>query len=265
MKFLAYVRGSRETVDVENQTYAIQKWAEEHRHEIVKVFPDEGVSGWKIPPKERPHFKEMLEYSEATGIKNVVVYSVDRLSRHFWDGLEILRFFEEEGFNVEFTNDPWFSNTPPDMRKVMMALMFWTAEMYAKSVSEKMKTKIQRVKVEDADPLNVFDSGWGQGKLYRKDGEISERRKITPELFTRIAQLRRIGYSWQRIADRLEFKNKTVPYNAWRRIGKKVEKLMAEGHTIKEIAEHSGVPPRVLRQVLEDIGGLNKVKGEEDE
>ncbi len=243
MKFLAYVRGSTEDVDVRNQIFAIQRWAKENGYEIVKIFPDENVSGWKIPPRERKHFKEMLEYAKQHRIKNVVLYSVDRLSRHFWDGLEILRFFEEEGFNIEFTNDPWFSKMPPDMRKVAIALMLWTAEQYAKSVSEKMKTAIARIKA-DEDSLNIFETKWGMGK------QNNPRRRITAETFIKIVKLRKKGYSWQAIASKLRMKNKTTPYMAWKRTKERIIKLQEEGYDLKTIAGHSGVDKKILKEVI---------------
>ena len=98
--------------------------------------------------------------------------------------------------------------------------------------------------------LNVFDAGWSKGKPKTKEGNKPKRKIIDPIIFSRIAQLRRAGYSWQAIANQLGMKSKATPYMAWKRVRERVLQLREQGYSLKEIAEHSGVSVKVLREVI---------------
>jgi DNA invertase Pin-like site-specific DNA recombinase len=52
MRLVAYVRVSREDERLENQEYAVYRWATERGHQIEDVVRDVGVSG-ALPPGER--------------------------------------------------------------------------------------------------------------------------------------------------------------------------------------------------------------------
>jgi predicted site-specific integrase-resolvase len=53
MRLVAYVRVSREDERLENQEYAVYRWATERWHQIEDVVRDVGVSG-ALLPGERP-------------------------------------------------------------------------------------------------------------------------------------------------------------------------------------------------------------------
>ncbi len=53
MRLVAYVRVSREDERLENQMYAVYRWATERGHQIEDVVRDVGVSG-ALPLGERP-------------------------------------------------------------------------------------------------------------------------------------------------------------------------------------------------------------------
>ena len=172
------------------------------------------------------------------------------MARNYLDGLLVVKYFKDNGYNYEFVNDRWLSEIPnPSFREFMLGFSLFVAQQYAESVSEKVKTAIARIKA-NTDILNIFDSGWVQGKLKTKNGEVPKRRKITPEIFEEIVKLRKHGYSWQAIAQKLGMKHKTTPYMAWKRTRERVLSLLEQGYRLEDIAEHSGVDKKALKGVI---------------
>ena len=78
-KAVAYIRVSREDENPENQLFTIQRWAKEHRYDVVP-FMDYAISG-AVDPFERPGFKMMLNYMKTNSIRTIIVAELERLTR----------------------------------------------------------------------------------------------------------------------------------------------------------------------------------------
>ena len=65
---------------IETQDSFLEEYCKLYRHEIVKVYKDEAVSG-TVPMDERPAGRELLEDSKARKFDVILAYKLDRIGR----------------------------------------------------------------------------------------------------------------------------------------------------------------------------------------
>jgi DNA invertase Pin-like site-specific DNA recombinase len=143
VRLLAYVRVSEETENPENQRYAIYEWAARTGHQVLEVYEDIGVSG-ALPPVERPGFKRLLEALD--GADGIVVYALDRLARSLSELVDVFKTLEARGKVVVSVRESWLQHLDPPVRKLIVAVLGWAAEMEQKFISERTKLALQRLK-----------------------------------------------------------------------------------------------------------------------
>ena len=143
MKLLAYVRVSEETENPENQKYAIYEWAARSGHQVLNVYEDIGVSG-ALPPIERPGFRKLLESLD--GADGLVVYALDRLARSLGELVEVFKMLEARGKVIVSVRESWLQQLDPAVRKLIVAVLGWAAEMERMFISERTKLALQRLK-----------------------------------------------------------------------------------------------------------------------
>jgi len=145
VKLLAYIRVSEETENPENQKYAIYEWAARSGHQVLNVYEDIGVSG-ALPPVERPGFRKLLEAVD--GADGVVVYALDRIARSLGELVEVFRTLEAKGKVVVSVRENWLQQLDPAVRKLIVAILGWAAEMERMFISERTKLALQRLKAK---------------------------------------------------------------------------------------------------------------------
>ena len=145
MRLLAYVRVSEETENPENQRYAIYEWAARTGHQVLEVYEDVGVSG-VLPPAERPGFKRLLEALD--GADGIVVYALDRLARSLSELVDVFKTLESRGKVVVSVRESWLQHLDPPVRKLVVAVLGWAAEMEQRFISERTKLALQRLKAK---------------------------------------------------------------------------------------------------------------------
>ena len=145
MRLLAYIRVSEETENPENQKYAIYEWAARSGHQVLNVYEDIGVSG-ALPPVERPGFRKLLEAVD--GADGVVVYALDRIARSLGELVEVFRTLEAKGKVVVSVRENWLQQLDPAVRKLIVAILGWAAEMERMFISERTKLALQRLKAK---------------------------------------------------------------------------------------------------------------------
>jgi putative DNA-invertase from lambdoid prophage Rac len=143
VRLLAYVRVSEETENPENQKYAIYEWAARSGHQVLNVYEDIGVSG-ALPPVERPGFKRLLESLD--GADGLVVYALDRLARSLGELVEVFRTLEAKGKVIVSVRESWLQQLDPAVRKLVIAVLGWAAEMERMFISERTKLALARLK-----------------------------------------------------------------------------------------------------------------------
>jgi putative DNA-invertase from lambdoid prophage Rac len=147
LRLLAYVRVSEETENPENQKFAIYEWAARSGHQIVQVYEDIGVSG-ALPPVERPGFRKLLGALDgASGIDGIVVYALDRLARSLSELVEVFKLLESKGKVIVSVRESWLWGLDPSVRKLVVAILGWAAEMEQQFIRERTKLALQRLRV----------------------------------------------------------------------------------------------------------------------
>jgi putative DNA-invertase from lambdoid prophage Rac len=145
LRLLAYVRVSEETENPENQRYAIYEWAAKSGHQVLEVYEDIGVSG-ALPPIERPGFKKLL--GSLDGADGLVVYALDRLARSLSELVEVFKLLESKGKVILSVRESWLWGLDPSIRKLVVAVLGWAAEMEQQFIRERTKLALQRLKAK---------------------------------------------------------------------------------------------------------------------
>lgn len=83
MRVVAYIRVStvgqiddRGGLDIQDE--AIRRWCREHRHRLLRIYRDEGVSG---TTETRDGLEDALAAVKFNGVQGLVVHALDRLAR----------------------------------------------------------------------------------------------------------------------------------------------------------------------------------------
>ena len=148
MKAVAYLRVSEEGENIANQKFAILEFAKKHGIEIVGFFPEEDVSG-TLPPRERPKYRQMLDFIKDNDINLVLFYDLSRLARNLEEGLIELKRLAEEGINFKFVAQEFLDYIQdPMLKKKVISDFLWFAELYVEDIKRRTKEALRRLKKE---------------------------------------------------------------------------------------------------------------------
>jgi len=190
VRLLAYVRVSEETENPENQKFAIYEWAARTGHQVLEVYEDVGVSG-ALPPAERPGFKRLLEALD--GADGIVVYALDRLARSLSELVEVFKTLEARGKVIISVRESWLQHLDPPVRKLVVAVLGWAAEMEQRFISERTKLALQRLKargVKLGRPRKVTEATALEAIRYVERGyTLKDAAKILGVGYTTLARL----------------------------------------------------------------------------
>jgi DNA invertase Pin-like site-specific DNA recombinase len=145
MRFVAYVRVSREDEQPENQEHAIFRWAAERGHQVVEAVRDVGVSG-ALPPAQRPGWQRVTQLLESAD--GVVVYALDRVARSLWDLAAVVKELEAKGKILISVREEWLQNVDPRVRQLIISVLGWAAEMEREFIRERTREALARLKAQ---------------------------------------------------------------------------------------------------------------------
>ncbi len=152
---IGYIRVSTKQQDENNQKQAIMKFAKEHGIEILEWYIDKGESRMK-PWNKRPAAKKMIEFLESGGksfIDYVIVFDFTRLGASMLDILNLFNRLEKElGVRVISINDEWLRTNDESLRKLLIALFSWMAEMELKLRRERQEAAWESGKQKGRPP-----------------------------------------------------------------------------------------------------------------
>lgn len=110
---------------LQRQKDAIDEYAKAHKHEIVKIFVDEGVSGTLL---DRPGFADLVVAVQSNGVRVVIIERLDRLARDIMVQESIIRDLKAKGVNlISTTEGPDLAADDPT-RKLIRQLFGAVAE-----------------------------------------------------------------------------------------------------------------------------------------
>jgi len=132
MRVIAYCRVStsnqKEEGTIEIQERAIAEFCSQYKHELVKIFKDDGVSGGL---EDRPGLAEMfsfLESKEGKKTESVVIWKLDRLARDLYIQEHLIKKLELLNKTLISTKEPDLNNNDP-MRKAFRQFMGIVSEL----------------------------------------------------------------------------------------------------------------------------------------
>jgi len=178
VKGVAYIRVSTREQDENNQRLAIEKFAKEEGIEILRYFVDKGESRMKTW-KERPGARQMVEFLEKGGkdfVKAVVVFDFTRLGASMLDMLNLFNKLEAElGVKVLSIHDEWLRTKDESLRKLLIAIFSWMAEMEIKIRRERQQAAWEAGK-QKGRPPKVKDEVLL--KYYSKYGKYGTKKYV---------------------------------------------------------------------------------------
>ena len=114
-KYVALARVSsreqeREGFSLDVQEESLQRYADQHGGEIVKLFR---IAETATKPQERKTFKELLACcrKNADSLTGILVYKIDRAARNLFDCVELERLEQDYGLELISVAQPT-DNTP---------------------------------------------------------------------------------------------------------------------------------------------------------
>ncbi|MGO9963010.1 MAG: recombinase family protein [Acidimicrobiales bacterium] len=202
MKVIAYVRVStsqqaEEGLGLEVQEQAIRSWARAHRHKIVAVVADQGVSGTK-ELDDRPGLAEALAMVGNGFVGGICVARLDRLARDLVLQEQLLAEVRRQGGDVFTTSTAeagYLTDDPDDpsrrlIRQVLGAIFEYERAMIGLRLRAGRRRKAEKGGFAYGSP----PLGWRaeRGQLVVDDAESAA--------LARMVELRNCGESLRGIA-----------------------------------------------------------------
>ncbi len=145
VKAIGYIRVSTEEQELspEVQRRAIEEFARSRGFDEVVWFEDIGVSGG-VPIFERRGFAKAIEYARSNGINVIIVYSIDRLGRSFYDIFESLRRLElEYRIRVVSVREEFLQHQDPLIRVLILSVLSWVVWYERYLIRERTRRALQ--------------------------------------------------------------------------------------------------------------------------
>jgi site-specific DNA recombinase len=173
MRVVAYVRVSKaEQVDgysLDAQRRAIQKHCEDHAHQLVGYFADEGISARYDAVSKRPGFRAALEAVEQHHADAIAVHKLDRFARN-------VRVFHESLHRIG--NKVIFVTEGIDLRSPVGELMAGILAQFSQFFSRNLATESKKG-LDERRRQGLYNGGplpFG----VRKDPDARDPRRALP-------------------------------------------------------------------------------------
>lgn len=126
-----YYRVSTDKQDLESQKSTVEKWLTDlpmdKKPRSISVFKDEGISG---KTTNRPGFKKLLDTAYAGKIDTIVVYRLDRFSRHATTAIRLILGLDDVGVGFISVTQPVLNlGHENPFRRTMLAAFAEIAEI----------------------------------------------------------------------------------------------------------------------------------------
>lgn len=180
MEKIGYVRVSTAEQNIENQ----RRILEEAGIPRDLIFDDQGISG-TIPPRKRPGFRAMLDYTEShPEVQYLFVFELSRLGRSLIETLTTINDLENRKIKVWSLSpaEAFTRYEDASIRQLLMAIISWVAQRERENLVERTRAGLDRARAE--------------GKI------LGRPRKAID--WSRVDELRAEGRSWSEVSQALE-------------------------------------------------------------
>jgi DNA invertase Pin-like site-specific DNA recombinase len=140
-KVALYLRVSTVEQDTTNQRRELEAVAERHGWEIVTIFEDNGVSGFKT---KRPGLDQLMKAVSRREIEMVMAWSVDRLGRSLQGLLDVLTELQAKKVDLYLHVQGVDTSTPSG--KAMFQMLGVFSEFEREMIRERVLSGMARAK-----------------------------------------------------------------------------------------------------------------------
>ena len=186
-------RAARNGYGLDVQDRDIRKHADYKDWNLVEVYREEGVSGYK---RERPALDRMLEDAKAGHFSVVIFPSIDRAGRSVKDVIEIDATLRSAGVEIVFLREGIDTSTPTGelYRNIMAAV----AQFEGRLTCERL-TKGRRLKASEGG----YIGGWvPYGYRVNEEGNyevVPEQAEVVRRIFSWRAEGKSMGWITARL------------------------------------------------------------------
>ena len=157
-----YYRVSTERQDLASQEHAVERWLtdlpQDKKPKKIEVYKDEGISG---KTTRRPGFQRMLDDAYAGKIDTIIVYRLDRFSRHATTAIRLLLNLDEAGVAfISVTQAVLNLGHENPFRRTMLAAFAEIAEIERETIVARVRAGLDAAKkrgVQLGAPIKVTD------------------------------------------------------------------------------------------------------------
>jgi DNA invertase Pin-like site-specific DNA recombinase len=181
-----YSRVSTEDQSVETQADALVRRANELGFSIPpgQVYSDSGVSGRL---DSRPEFDRLRKTIRSHGVEVVLVTKLDRIARSVRTALEFFDEAEAAGVRIIVTDQAIDTASPTG--RLTRTILAGVAEFEGELIRERTQVAMDAIR---------------SGRRTTRTGRpVGRPRRVTPEVVSKVAELRRTGLSWAGVAQRV--------------------------------------------------------------
>lgn len=164
----ARISTNRGEQNIQQQIDYCKKYAERHEFEVLKVFKDEKTGTSK---KGRRGYERLLEYLPKNPGVSLLVQDTDRLTRDFYDGVELEKFLVKYEVKIISLSDRVDLETPNG--KLMFRIKLALNAQYVENLREKILIGIARAKLEGKYK--------GRPKGYKNKSGLKRKRGKAPQ------------------------------------------------------------------------------------
>ncbi len=192
-KVAIYYRVSTDRQDLESQKNTVEKWLAdlplEKRPKVPPlVFEDHGISGKTV---NRPGFQALMDAAYGKKIDTIIVYRLDRFSRHATTAIRLLLNLDEAGVAFISVTQPVLNlGHENPFRRTMLAAFAEIAEIERETIVARVRAGLDAAK--------------------KRGVRLGAPPKISTEKLSRARELKESGMSYKKIAEALDVSVGTV-------------------------------------------------------
>jgi site-specific DNA recombinase len=144
MRVAIYARIStdRDEQNIRQQVTYVREFCKRKGYEIYKVYKDEKTG----KTQERNDYQKMLRHWGENKFEALVVQDVDRLTRNYYDGVELEKFCLENEKQIISLSEPVDFKTP--YGRFMFRVKLAMNSFYVENLLDKIRIGIERAKKE---------------------------------------------------------------------------------------------------------------------
>ena len=138
----ARISTDKEKQNVKQQIEYDKKWAARNGYNVIKVFKDEKTG----KTADRRGYQRMLKYWAENPSYALIVQDTDRLTRDFYDGVDLERFIRKHNLILVSISEKVDMNTPNGrfMFRIKLAMNCF----YVENLIDKIRVGVARAKAE---------------------------------------------------------------------------------------------------------------------